>query len=206
MKTISLASHLPIQIATSAIAVTCTAKRRSTMKFTLRLALVPLLALLAVPVIAQDCDKHHIIFKMNSFAWLDVPLAPYDLCWELKMVGTINGRFIGCVYGQDICGPYGCYGRTSQEIYGDGWTEVASVTMYGRYELKNGVFETQEWIWRDTDSGMEAGIAKIVGGAGAFEGAIGFFSGGTGYPNSEQFHFKGQICGVDDDDSDSDSD
>ena len=164
------------------------------MRFLTKLALVPLLALLAFPAWALECENHHMTNPVDSFAPLDEPIGPYDACWEFRVIGTVNGRTVICGFIHELCGPYGCIGRTSDEIWGDGWIEFAAWKVYGRYETDKGVFETIEWTWRDRYSGMESSVARIVDGTGDFEGASGFLSGGLTYPNTNKYTLRGQIC------------
>jgi len=160
------------------------------MKSHIKFTLVILLALFALPALALDCDNHHIIVNADTLTFLDEPIEPYDACWELRVVGTINGRNVNCGFYSELCGPYGCFGRTSDEIWGDGWIEFAAWKVYGWFESEKGVIETREWLWFDLGSGMEAGVVRIIGGSGDFEGASGFLSYSAGYPNREKFHYK----------------
>ena len=164
------------------------------MRFHTKLALVPLLALLAFPAWALDCDNHQFTALVDTYAPLDEPIESYDACWESRVIGTVNGRNVNCGFIHELCGPYGCYGRTSEEIWGDGWIEYGAWKLYGLWETDRGSFKTIEWGWFDGVSGMESSVARIVDGTGDFEGASGFLSGGITYPNTNKYTLRGQIC------------
>ena len=167
------------------------------MRYTLVVLVLALAAAVAPwSAVAEDCTYHNYKIDVDSFAFLDEPIAPYDLCWEFtKVVGTINGRNVTCVFFAELCGPMGCIGRTSDEIWGDGWTDVRAWKFYTWYETNSGVLETRDWSWIDADSGNETGFTKVIGGDGAFAGASGYLSYSPDYPNRlDTFRFKGHIC------------
>lgn len=138
---------------------------------------------------AQDCKYYSFKIDIESFAFLDEPIAPYDLCWEFsKTVGALNGRYVACVFLPPEF-------VSSDDIWGDGWHQLEAWKFYSLVETKAGNVEIREWTWFDNDFGNETGMAKVIGGTGAFEGAFGTLSFKPGFPNrSGLFPVEGFIC------------
>ena len=137
---------------------------------------------------AQDCRYHNIKLDTSSFAFIE-PIAPYDACWEFaKVTGTLGDRWVSCVLNEQAP-------RTSNEIWGDGWVQLEANKFLSFLETRDGVVEIREWSWLDYDVFGEAGLAKIIGGTGAFENAFGtlfympFVPFGTKF-----FPVEGYIC------------
>ena len=149
-------------------------------------------ALGAWSVAAQDCS--YLTFKMDtrSFAPVVPPLGDYDFCGEItKIVGGVNGRYEWCLYFADVQ-------FTSDDIFGDGYSQVGPGKYYSRIETDDGELQLVEWTWFDGDFGTEIGMAKVVGGTGTFENSSGIlyevlpeFPVG---PSHLWWQYKGYIC------------
>ena len=146
---------------------------------------------------AENCEYHNFRLDYGSFAFLDVPLEDYDVCWEFtKTIGTLNGRLVTCMlYDETYCEPGYCIGRTSDDIWTDGWTGMWARKYYSLIETEMGNLDLREWSWIDSEFRLETGISKVIGGTGAFEeafGAFSYFPGSPGNPNL--FRYKGYVC------------
>jgi len=123
---------------------------------------------IAVPCVAaaQDCQYHSFKLDFSTATWLDPPTAPYDACLEVsKVVGTLNGTYRVCFHLGDFI--------SSDEIFGDGYTQVEAEKLYIWILTKKGDIEGPAWGWLDGETGIEVGFAKIIGGTGDFENVSG---------------------------------
>jgi len=143
----------------------------------------------AVPWVAsaQDCRYQKVKADMTTFTYLDSPIAPYDLCWEINVAGTLNGTYVGCIYFNE--------GIPSSDIYGDGYTQIQATKYYSWISTKHGEVQFVEWSWLDWDSFNEAGFGIVVGGTGRFEDASGSMYYTPRFPNAGPVvFFEGYIC------------
>lgn len=159
------------------------------MRKTLTIALLAFLAVV-VPCVgaAQDCQYHTFKIDFSTSTWLDPPTAPYDACLEVdKVVGTLNGTY-------RVCFNYGDF-FSSDQIYGDGYTQVRGEKLYIWVFTRKGDIEGPAWGWLDEDSGLEVGFSKIVGGTGDYENTYGTLAFLPRYPNMGTVNLiEGFLC------------
>jgi len=148
------------------------------------------LAIATLPSIsaAQDCQYHKVKFEFKTASWLDPPISPYDACLEVpKIVGTLNGSYLVCLYNADFI--------PSPDIYGDTFPQILAEKYYSRISTNKGDIEFIEWAWFDGDFGLETGFAKAVGGTGDFTDAFGSLSYMPRFPNlAPVIYLEGYIC------------
>lgn len=147
------------------------------MRKALTLALLAFLALAAPSAVsAEDCQYHNFKIDFSTAIWLDPPIEPYDACLEVsKVSGTLNGTYVVCFHYDDFF--------TSDDIYGDGYTQVRGEKLYVWVLTRKGDIEGPAWGWVDGDTGLELGFAKIVGGTGDYENVYGTLAFMPRFPN-----------------------
>lgn len=148
----------------------------------------------AVPCVAaaQDCQYHTFKIDLATATYLDPPTAPYDGCLEVsKVVGTLNGTYRVCFYSDDFI--------PSSDIFLDDFPLVLAEKLYVWVSTKKGDIEGPAWGWKDTETGIETGFAKITGGTGDFEDVTGYLTYSPRLPNLGTVNLiEGFLCSPED--------
>ena len=103
-------------------------------------------------------------------------------------MGTLNGTYGYCVDFATFV--------SSDTIFGDGWTQIETEKYDSWVVTKKGTLDMRQWSWWDGDFFVETGFAKVIGGAGGFEGAFGSLLWYPRWPDRGNFPLplEGYIC------------
>lgn len=138
----------------------------------------------AGPGLAEDCTYHKFT---GPTSLMEEPLPGFDVCYQGRVRGTLNGQVFSCFYVADFW--------ASDWLWGDGNYDYFVSREFDLLETSKGTIEFLGRAVYDIPAELSTGLFVITGGTGEYEGATGKGQFYNKYPNRlEMFIYEGRIC------------
>ena len=138
----------------------------------------------ASPALAEDCTYHKFT---GPTSLMEEPLPGYDVCYQGRVRGTLNGQLFSCFYVADFW--------ASDWLWGDGNYDYFVSREFDLLETSKGTIEFVGRAVYDIPAELATGLYLVTGGTGDYEGATGKMQFYNKYPNRlDLFVYEGRIC------------